>query len=212
MDDLLNKTFRTLIDPATNAGVRENARTQLHRMIGKSNAVIYLDSADQIAALGREKAGLKLELIELQERCAKWHRELVKVLNVLKHRATARFDDDSALKNTKHFLIDQIAAAGKAGVSKKAVMTKLSVHDQKSLSRRWSEVQNENHAFIISKPGQDEVLVHANHRSDYPKQWKAHESTNLAKINIGSTRRVWAPIEVIRPAKTNKIKETANGA
>ncbi len=189
MTDVLNKTLRLVLDPNTNAGIRSNAIDQLRRMVG--NETIKIGEDEELAALKREKAKTKLELLSLKELCENWYNQLVRIQNALTCRETLPFasGNDAVTGNTKQWMIEKLIEAGTDGVSKKALMANQPSNVRASITKRWSELQTGGDGFLIRETKDDQIMVHYNHRSSYPAQFKLHQKRSDARRATGTTKR-----------------------
>ncbi len=200
-DDILNKTFRTFIHESTDEGTRANALTVLTRLIGDKIATISIrgnEEDDELSKLRKQNAALKLAQLDLTDR-------LEKIENVLRRLNNSLIDvefmdsvdlgsggneaDAAFQNNAKQWIIDQVITAGSKGISKKALQAMVSLPNNKaSITKRWSEVQNEGYAFLIDSKNGDQVLVHVSYAEMYRAEWKRHERRHDLKTVCGKTK------------------------
>lgn len=189
MTDILNKTLRTLLS-ATVEGERAAAAAALQRLAKDRNIVLV----EENSALFSEKAALQRQLLEMKENMERWKKQLSGIheaislhkINVIEPTKNNEFHG-----NAKQWMLDRLAEAGENGISRSRLyeLTKPFGPDaKKSVTKRWSEIQNEGYGFLISD-GVDEVMASAVFSERYAKQFEEHEARRLDKINAARIRR-----------------------
>ncbi len=200
-DDILNKTLRTLLHSSTDEGTRANALSALIRMIGDKEPTLTLrgkDEDDELTVLRRKNAQMQLAQIQLTDRLDSVENALRRLSNGLKsldfvesfNGGAAGNEADQAFQfNAKQWVIDQVHAHGSSGVSKKTLQAMVSLQNNKdSITKRWSEVQNEGYCFLINPAHGEQVLASTEYSGMYPEQWRTHELKHDLKIRRGKTK------------------------